>query len=350
MSTLQIQAAEVRLGNTRVLRGIDLNVAPQTCTALLGPSGCGKTTLLNVIAGAVALDKGSLYWGEQVLDLPAEKKFLPMNQRGFAMVFQDFSLWPHMTVAENVAFGLKIRKLNRSDRETKVKDALQKVRMEKLASRKPASLSGGQQQRVSIARALAVQPKLLLFDEPLSALDAKLREELKAELKLLLLETGQTAVYVTHDQAEAYTLGDQVALMNAGRVEQIGAPERIYHHPRNAYVAGFLGAANVLPYRQQNGRLEIEDIGHWPVRKDFPESGLCFLRREDVHFETVGEHLNGTCLINQFLGSHYALEARFGLSQILHGHGKPGLKPGTPVRAVCDVHKFGFLSPENSYV
>ena len=342
-SFIQIQRAEVSYGDTSVLKGIDLEVEKGSCLVLLGPSGCGKTTLLNAIAGSVGLNAGLLRIGDRVLDDPTGSTFVPMNRRGFSMVFQDFSLWPHMSVADNVGFGLKVRKLPRAEREAKVQSALRKVRMEAFADRRPASLSGGQQQRVSIARALAVEPEVLLLDEPLSALDAKLREELKAELKLLLLESGQTAVYVTHDQAEAYTLGDRVALMRGGRIEQCDAPETIYREPRNDYVADFLGAANLFPFRQQADRLIIDGLGAWPARNDFPAEGRCFLRRENLRFDPADPDAPGRCHINQFLGGHYAMEVHLG-DLVARGLGFSGAKPGDPVRPVCNPEDFGLLS------
>lgn len=348
MSQLDLSRAEVALGGQPILKGIDLEVPEASCLVLLGPSGCGKTTLLNVIAGAVGLGAGTLRVGDRMLDDPAADTFVPMHRRGFSMVFQDFSLWPHMTVAENVAFGLKVRKTPRAERDAKVREALRKVRMADYADRRPASLSGGQQQRISIARALAVEPHILLLDEPLSALDAKLREELKAELKLLLLESRQTAVYVTHDQAEAYTLGDRVALMREGRIEQCDVPEAIYHHPRSGYVADFLGAANLWPFRQENGRLIVDGLGDWPARGEFPPSGQCFLRREALRFEPADASAPGRCHINRFLGGHYAMEVHFD-DLVAHGRGFPGAKPGDPVRPLCQPEDFGLIPSGDSH-
>lgn len=342
-STLHLHQAVVHYGATEVLKGIDLHVEEGTCLVLLGPSGCGKTTLLNVISGSIPLHAGRLSLGQSVLDDPAEKRFVPMARRGFSMVYQDFSLWPHMTVGENVGFGLRVRKLNRSDREATVKEALRKVRMGDCLDRRPASLSGGQQQRVAIARALAVKPGVLLMDEPLSALDAKLREELKGELKLLLKETGQTAVYVTHDQSEAYALGDRVALMNGGRIEQCAEPETIYGQPGSEYVADFLGAANLFSFVRKNGEMTIQGLGEVPSRDEFPERGTCFLRRECVEFQPVDGPGIGSCVLNQFLGSHYLMKVRAREGMYLYGVGCKGVQPGDPVTVVFDPQDIGLI-------
>lgn len=312
---------------------------------LLGASGCGKTTLLNLISGLLRLDRGTIRLGDSVLDDPASGRFVPMAKRGFAMVFQDFSLWPHMTVGENVAFGLKVRGLNRAERDAAVRDALRKTRMLEMADRKPGSLSGGQQQRVAIARALAVSPKVLLLDEPLSALDAKLREELKAELKLLLHESGQTAVYVTHDQSEACALGDQVALLREGRIEQCGSPAEMYHRPATPYAADFLGAANVLGLSTFEGRRMVEGLGELSGER-FPESGACFLRREALLFVRASEGASegasmGICRVNQFLGAHYLAKVEAGDGKILYGLGTADVKEGDAVRAVYDAADLG---------
>ncbi len=347
--SLALQDARVRFGNTEVLRGVDLHIPEGECLVLLGASGCGKTTLLNVLSGSVPLQSGSLRQGDLVLDDPSGKRFVPMRRRGFAMVFQDFSLWPHLSVGANVAFGLKVQGISRAQREPLVREALRKTRMLDYIDRRPASLSGGQQQRVAIARALAVKPKVLLFDEPLSALDAKLREELKAELKLLLEETRQTAVYVTHDQSEAYALGTRVALMRGGRIEQCAEPEGIYHAPRNVYVADFLGGANLLRFTQSEGRLRIPGLGEFPARSDFPAAGTCFLRREQLRFEAAeGETGGFTCVVSQFLGSKYQIQARSGGDQVFIGEGRRGLRAGDAVRAVWDPASLGCLEEDPS--
>lgn len=345
-NSLIIEQAVVHYGTHPVLKGVDLHVPCGTCLVLLGPSGCGKTTLLNVISGSVSLKAGRLKLGDQALDDPAARRFVPMRNRGFAMVFQDFSLWPHMSVGENVAFGLKVRGISKADRENKVREALRKTRMIDCIDRRPAALSGGQQQRVAIARALAVNPEVLLLDEPLSALDAKLREELKAELKLLLEETGQTAVYVTHDQSEAYALGHQVALMREGMIEQCADPETIYRQPHSRYVADFLGGANLLSFFQADGRLHIAGLGAFPARPDFPAKGICFLRREALTFQPAAPPAELQCVVNQFLGARYALRARTSEGLELQGDGRPEIRSGDAVRPVFAPESLGLFPGE----
>jgi len=220
---------------------VDLKIRPGELFFLLGPSGCGKTTALRVLAGFVAPDQGAVrIAGERVDTVPA-------HLRGTGMVFQHYALWPHLTVFENVAYGLKVQRLKKAEIEKQVQEALRLVRMEERAMDHPGVLSGGQQQRVALARALAVRPRVLLLDEPLSNLDAKLRAEMRSELKSLHLKTGVTTLYVTHDQKEAVALADRVALMRSGRVVQVGSPRELYRRPADRWSAEFLGDANFLP-------------------------------------------------------------------------------------------------------
>lgn len=302
---LEIARAEVSYTHVPVLRGVSVAVERGSCLVLLGPSGCGKTTLLNVVAGFTRLDRGWFSCAGSVMDDPAAGVFLEPSRRNFATVFQDFSLWPHMTVAENVAFGLKVKGVPREKRERRTRSALDKVRMASFADRYPAALSGGQQQRVAIARALAVQPAVLLLDEPLSALDAKLREELRIELSRLLREEGQTALYVTHDQSEALTLGDAVAVMREGRIEQLDSPENLYRFPKTRFVAEFIGSANTARFEQRENRLVIGENLALAAREDWPARGWCFIRREGVHIRPVAENSKeiAICADRRFLGS-----------------------------------------------
>ena len=220
--------------------GIDLDIPAGRFYSLLGPSGCGKTTTLRMIAGFEKPDSGRIELdGRDVAADPPHKR--PVNT-----VFQTYALFPFMTVAENVAFGLRYQKCSRDEIRTRVGRALELVHMDSFAKRKPAQLSGGQQQRVALARALVLRPRVLLLDEPLGALDAKLRKQLQLELRTMQREVGITFVYVTHDQEEALTMSDQIAVMAGGRIEQIGAPQEIYSAPATTFVAGFLGAANIF--------------------------------------------------------------------------------------------------------
>jgi iron(III) transport system ATP-binding protein len=222
------------------VENVSLHVRAGELFFLLGPSGCGKTTLLRMIAGLVDPTRGRvLFDGRDVTHLPVER-------RNTAMVFQNYALWPHMTVGQNVEFGPKMRRVAADERRRLVRGSLQRVQMAELTGRKPNELSGGQQQRVAVARALAARPECLLLDEPLSNLDARLRLHMRGELRGLVKSTGTTAVYVTHDQKEALSMADRVAVMDAGRVVQVGEPEALYERPANRFVADFLGEANLI--------------------------------------------------------------------------------------------------------
>ena len=212
---------------------------------LLGPSGCGKTTTLRLIAGYLTPDAGTIEVDGRVLSSPGS--VVPPEARGMGMVFQNYAIWPHKTVFENVVFGLKLRKVPAAEAKKKVQDALALVNLAGLDHRYPNELSGGQQQRVALARSLVVEPSILLLDEPLSNLDAKLRERMRSELKDLQRRTGITFVYVTHDQAEALALSDQIAVINLGRLQQFGTPYEVYAHPANRMVADFMGLVNLVP-------------------------------------------------------------------------------------------------------
>jgi iron(III) transport system ATP-binding protein len=224
-----------------VLKDISLTVQPGELFFLLGPSGCGKTTLLRLLAGFLQPDSGTIEFDGQDVTLLAPEK------RNAGLVFQNYALWPHMTVFENVAFGLESRKIRGEMRDKQVMEALDQVKMADYGDRKPASLSGGQQQRVALARAIAFKPRLLLLDEPLSNLDAKLRDTMRSEIRRICKSTGLTAVYVTHDRREALSMGDRIAVMHQGRLEQIGSPEVLYRAPATRFVAEFMGSINLFP-------------------------------------------------------------------------------------------------------
>lgn len=228
-------------GSFRAVHGVDFDIPDNCFVTILGPSGCGKTTILRMIGGFESITAGSLtLLGEPLMDvMPYER---PINT-----VFQNYALFPHLRVADNVAFGLKLRKLGRGEVEKRVAGALETVQMQSMAKRYPAQLSGGQQQRVALARAFINEPKLLLLDEPLGALDLKMRRHMQVELKDLQQRLAMSFLYVTHDQEEAFALSDIIIVMNEGRIEQTGTPEEIYHSPLNAYIADFIGGANLLP-------------------------------------------------------------------------------------------------------
>ena len=244
MSSVVLRGLTKRFGDAVALDNVSLEIEHGTLVCLLGPSGCGKTTALRLIAGFIDPTAGEIALGDRIVSSP--KRTLPPEQRNVSMVFQSYALWPHMTVAQNIAYGLELRKLDRAVIAKKVEAILATARLGALAERYPAELSGGQQQRVSLARALIVEPDTLLLDEPLSNLDANLREEMRFEVRRLHDAYRYTTVYVTHDQGEAMTTADLIAVMNLGRVEQLGTPEEVYERPGSEFVARFLGGSNII--------------------------------------------------------------------------------------------------------
>jgi iron(III) transport system ATP-binding protein len=237
---IDIRNVTKRFGSMAAVNGVSLSIQEGELFTLLGPSGCGKTTLLRLIAGFYAPDEGEIFFdGQNVNDVPA-------HARGIGMVFQNFALWPHMTVYENAAYGLKFRKLGSGEIAARVEAVFEKVRLTGLGDRYPGQLSGGQQQRVALARALVLNPRILLLDEPLSNLDAKIRVQVRQEIRRLQKELGITTMYVTHDQEEALTLSDRIAVFNQGRVLQVGPPKELYERPANRFVADFIGINNLI--------------------------------------------------------------------------------------------------------
>jgi len=343
---LACELVSKRFGGQTVLDGVSFELRRGECLALLGASGCGKSTLLNILAGLLEPDAGRVVCDGAVLDDPAGGRRVPLQKRGFAMVFQDFSLWPHMTVFENVAFGPRVTGVAGAEIRRRVDEALGQVGMRDFAARFPAALSGGQQQRVAIARAVVVRPRLLLLDEPLSALDARLRDELRTEIARLVRETGLTAVYVTHDQVEALTVAHRVAVMRAGRFEQIAGPEEIYRNPATPYVAGFLGNANCVAYQIGDGKLNLGGA----VAVDLPpqcdgarEAGTAVLRREAVRIGTGGTGLPGKCLGGSYLGERSEIEVELAGGLALRGYSDKRFEPGDAVRVEIDASEVRLL-------
>jgi ABC-type Fe3+/spermidine/putrescine transport system ATPase subunit len=246
---IEVDDLVVRYGEVMAVKGVSFAVRRGEHLTLLGPSGCGKTTTLRAIAGLEQPSAGEIRIGGRVVYSAARRIDVPTEKRGVSMVFQSYAIWPHMTVFDNVAYGLRVRRLSKAEIAEKVRWALSLVRLEELADRSAAKLSGGQQQRVALARSFVFSPAVILFDEPLSNLDAKLRAEMRLEIKELQHRLGITSVYVTHDQEEALAISDRVIVMNAGVIEQIGTPHEIYDAPRSAFVADFVGAANLIPGR-----------------------------------------------------------------------------------------------------
>jgi putative spermidine/putrescine transport system ATP-binding protein len=241
IKTLQMRGVTRRFATTTALESFNLAINGGQFVTLLGPSGCGKSTALNCLAGLLDLSEGEILLnGKPIQDIPAEK-------RGFGMVFQNYALFPHLSVQRNVSYGLEIRRVPKAEREKRIQQALELVHLEEYSKRYPGQLSGGQQQRLAIARTVALEPALLLLDEPLSNLDANLRNEMRIELKRIHNELSLTTVYVTHDQSEAMSLSDKVVVMRLGHIEQIGPPQEIYNQPRSLFVAHFMGYINRLP-------------------------------------------------------------------------------------------------------
>ncbi len=302
MSYLVLTGLQKAYGLAQVVQGLDISVVKGEFLSLLGPSGCGKTTTLQMIAGFVDASSGSVMLEGH--DLLATRP----SERGLGIVFQSYALFPHLTAAENVAFGLEMRKVPKAERDTRVREALQLVGLSQFADRYPRKMSGGQQQRVALARALVIRPRILLLDEPLSNLDAKLREEMQIELRQIQRTVGTTTLLVTHDQAEAMALSDRVVVMNAGRVEQIGRPHEAYEKPASAFVTGFLGKTN---------RIAREALG----------PGLCYgneafvtVRPEKITFSHDGaERLAGRIATRIFQGNHwlYQVDTAAGLVTVI---------------------------------
>ena len=246
MAQVTITDVQKVYGHTTALEGFTVTVKDGEFVTFLGPSGCGKTTSLRLVAGFIRPERGSIRIAERTVSDAGKGVFVPPEDRGVGMVFQSYAVWPHMNVFKNVAYPLKIKKVPRADMVRKVEQALELVKMPELIDRYPNQLSGGQQQRVALARALVMTPQVLLLDEPFSNLDAKLREEMRLELKELQKQTGITIIFVTHDQLEAMVLSDRVVVMEAGVIQQVGTPREIYQQPTNQFVADFIGTANFL--------------------------------------------------------------------------------------------------------
>jgi iron(III) transport system ATP-binding protein len=244
MAVVELRGLTKRYGSLTVVDRLELTIGHGELVCLLGPSGCGKTTTLRLLAGFLTPDDGEIHVGGRRLSAPGSA--LPPEQRSMSMIFQSYALWPHMTIAENVAYGLTVRGTAKDETRRRVEKILAVTRMAPFAARYPTELSGGQQQRVALARALVVQPETLLLDEPLSNLDANLREEMRFEVRRLHDEYKYTTLYVTHDQVEAMTAADRIVVMNGGRVEQAGRPEDIYERPESEFVANFIGGTNIL--------------------------------------------------------------------------------------------------------
>jgi putative spermidine/putrescine transport system ATP-binding protein len=308
-------------GQTRALDGLDLTVEPGELVALLGPSGCGKTTALRIVAGLETADSGSLMVNG------VRYNETPVNQRDMGMVFQAYSLFPNMTVAENIDYGLRARKMDFPKRMKQVRKMLQLVDLEEKSTRYPHQLSGGQQQRVALARALAIEPNVLLLDEPLSALDAQVRSQIREEIRSIQLELGITTLFVTHDQEEAMAIADRVGVMNNGKLEQIDKPIALYNDPATPFVASFVGLANRIPAtitEKGNARVLKQKISLSKYSADLSESSSieALVRPESIVLTSDSEEdaSHGLLISKSFLGPLTKLGVALEGSPIIHIH------------------------------
>ena len=327
MSSVTITNVTKAFGDNIVLREFNEVIGDREFITLLGPSGCGKTTMLRLIAGFERPTSGEIKIGDQLVS--GEKAFVAPEKRDVGMVFQSYAVWPHMNVYDNVAYPLKIKRRPRDEIRKKVKRVLETVHLDQYEKRYPNQLSGGQQQRVALARALVAAPRLLLLDEPLSNLDAKLRESMRFEIKEIQTTLGITVVYVTHDQTEAMAMSDRIVVINQGVAQQIGAPTEIYHHPANPFVADFIGKVDFLRGVAENGAIRLTDTGQM-LSYDGPLSGnvVAAVRPESVRFVEPGRgQLQGKLISQFFLGDVY--DCRVALSDAV------------ALRAIADPYTYG---------
>lgn len=339
-AVLRVENLHKRFGNTQALAGVSFQVAKGEIVAVLGPSGCGKSTLLMVIAGLETPDQGQVYWkGEPIADLPT-------HQRGFGLMFQDYMLFPHMDVFENIGFGLRMAEAKPEEQRERVQAMLDLVGLSRFGSRQVDNLSGGEQQRVALARALAPEPRLLMLDEPLGSVDRTLRERLMFELRHILKDLGQTALYVTHDQEEAFAIADRVVLMEAGKVVQIGTPQELYHHPNTVFAARFLGLTNLFPgvIEGTPGDSYVQtDLGRFPASDTLAGAVTVLLRPDMVTLNGAGSRsLQGKISEISFRGSLCRVVISVNNAELTFDF--PAATPIPPVGSEVQIH----FDPEDS--
>ena len=334
MATVNIQNVTKAFGDNVVLREFNATFRDGEFITLLGPSGCGKTTMLRIIAGFERPTRGEVYI--DVTLVSGVTTFVPPEKRGIGMVFQSYAVWPHMNVFDNVAYPLTIRHVSRAEIKTSVERVLGIVHLSQYAERFPNQLSGGQQQRVALARALVAEPKLLLLDEPLSNLDAKLRESMRFEIKEIQRKLGITVVYVTHDQTEAMAMSDRIFLINRGDIQQCGTPQEIYNSPVNQFVADFLGNVDFFKGEAGDGRIIFPAMDGQSIPYDGPRTGKIdvAIRPENLFFAEDGI-LHGVLETQYYLGDVDDCRVRVGetlVRVITNGYEHQNLKEGQPVR------------------
>ena len=303
MSEVRIEHVFKRFGSVTAVNDFNLVVKDGEFVSILGPSGCGKTTTLRMIAGFERATEGEIYIGEQCVSSSIKGSFAPPEKRDIGMVFQSYAVWPHMTVAENVGYPLKIKKVDKAERERRVQEMLELVHLGEYGKRYPNQLSGGQQQRVALARALVAAPGLLLLDEPLSNLDAKLRESMRFEILEIQKKTGITVVYVTHDQGEAMAMSDRVVVMSMGVVQQIGAPHEIYTQPANKMVADFIGLVNFMEGETKGDRVFLKGSKvSFPNNSKISGEATIAVRPENITMSLDGGQIEGQLTHRFYLG------------------------------------------------
>ncbi|MEU6205336.1 ABC transporter ATP-binding protein [Micromonospora musae] len=343
-SQLRLEGVSRRFGGHDALRDLDLTIEAGEFVALLGPSGCGKSTALNCLAGLLPLTAGSIWQDERRIDT------LPPERRGFGMVFQNYALFPHMSVRANIAFGLRMRRLAKDEIRRRTDEAVRLVRLEDHAGKLPGQLSGGQQQRVAIARAVVLEPSLVLMDEPLSNLDAKLRLEMRTEIRRLHQSLGLTTVYVTHDQEEALSLADRLVVLREGRVQQVGAPEQLHTRPANWHVADFMGYRNLWTMRAREAAddtVAVESDGlrlvGVPVGPVAPgDEVIVAVRPEDVRVDQAGattDALPAQIEVVEYQGRELAAEAVTAAGSRVHLRTDQRVAPGDQVGLSIDPQR-----------
>ena len=316
MASVTITGVTKSFGNVQVLQEFNQKFEDGEFITLLGPSGCGKTTMLRLIAGFEKPSSGEIYIGDKIVS--GKDSFVSPEKREIGMVFQSYAVWPHMNVYNNIAYPLKIKKASKSEIEEKVNKALKIVHLEQYKDRFPSELSGGQQQRVALGRALVAQPEILLLDEPLSNLDAKLREEMRYEIKEITKKLKITVIYVTHDQIEAMTMSDRIVLINKGEIQQIGTPQEIYSHPNNIFVANFVGKVDFIKGKVQDGNILLNDSDGQtlPNKSDLNGNVIVAIRPENVILSDDGE-IKGKVFSKFYLGDCNDLRVEVGNGNIL---------------------------------